>query len=109
MRVLNPNGLKLLGLSAGLTSVGFAFGGKWKLAVVSILFAAVLDFLEGLAVFRLKGTSQIAVERNSYLVCFGLSPTILLYYWILHGADWLGWSVALLFCSCLGLRLVRFY
>lgn len=107
IRGLNPNVFKPLGLSAGLISVGFAFGEKWELAIGAILLAAVFDFLDGLATLRMKGASQLAAERNSYLVCFGLAPAVLLYYWTAQGADWLGWSVAVLFCCCSALRLAR--
>ena len=47
IRMLIPNLVTLLALAAGLTAVKFALEGRFDMASISIMVAAVLDGLDG--------------------------------------------------------------
>ena len=46
-RVILPNIMTLIGVCIGLTSIKFAFDGKFQLAVIAVLVASVIDGLDG--------------------------------------------------------------
>ena len=46
-RVILRNTLTLIGVCVGLTSINFALNGNYKLSIVAILFAAIMDGLDG--------------------------------------------------------------
>ena len=58
-RVILPNMLTLIGVCIGLTSIRFALSGEFHLAVISIIFAALIDGLDGRIARLIKGTSKI--------------------------------------------------
>ena len=46
-RMILPNMLTLIGVCIGLTSIRFALDGRFELAIIAILFAALIDGLDG--------------------------------------------------------------
>ena len=46
-RMLLPNMLTLIGVCIGLTSIRFALDGKFEFAIIAIIFAALIDGLDG--------------------------------------------------------------
>ena len=76
MRTLVPNLITLLALCAGLTAIRLAFEGKLELALAAIVFAAVLDGIDGRLARMLKGTSKFGAELDSLadFVNFGVVP-----------------------------------
>ena len=46
-RMLLPNMLTLFGVCIGLTSIRFALDGKFEYAIIAIIFAALIDGLDG--------------------------------------------------------------
>jgi CDP-diacylglycerol--serine O-phosphatidyltransferase len=109
-RTLVPNLITLLALCAGLTSIRLAVEGKLELALAAIVFAAVLDGIDGRVARLIKGTSRFGAELDSLadFVNFGVAPGLVLYFWGLHDLKSLGWIAALVFAICAGLRLARF-
>ncbi len=107
---LIPNILTLLALSAGLTAIRFGLQAKWEAAVFSVLFAAILDGLDGRIARMLKATSKFGAELDSLsdFVSFGVAPAMVLYLWTMQSAGSLGWALVLLFAVCCALRLARF-
>jgi len=107
---LIPNLVTILGLCAGLTSIRYAIDGRFELATGLIVFAAVIDGLDGLIARRLRATSEIGAELDSLsdFVCFGVAPAILVFRFSLSGDQGLGWVFALVFAICCCLRLARF-
>ncbi|MBT3306899.1 MAG: phosphatidylcholine/phosphatidylserine synthase [Alphaproteobacteria bacterium] len=105
-----PNMLTLMALSAGLTGIRFALDGRWEHAVLAIIAAAILDALDGRIARLLKGASKFGAELDSLsdFVCFGVSPALILYLWVMRDAGKLGWVLVMLFAICCGLRLARF-
>src|SRR6187431_2140648 len=110
VRTLLPNLITLLALCAGLTAIRLAIEGKLELALGAIVFAAVLDGIDGRVARMLKGTSRFGAELDSLadFVNFGVAPAIILYFWGLHDIKSAGWIPALVFAICAGLRLARF-
>src|SRR6195256_4770017 len=110
VRTLVPNLIKLLALCAGLTGIRLAIEGRLEWAVAAIVFAAVLDGLDGRVARMLKGTSRFGAELDSLadFVNFGVAPALILYFWGLHELGHAGWIAAMVLAISAGLRLARF-
>ena len=112
VRTLVPNLITLLALCAGLTSIRFAIEGRLDIALAAIVFAAVLDGIDGRVARLLRGTSRFGAELDSLadFVNFGVAPGLILYFWDLglHHLNSAGWIAAMVYAICAGLRLARF-
>jgi CDP-diacylglycerol--serine O-phosphatidyltransferase len=110
IRYLLPNLLTLLALCSGVTAIRFAVEGRMELAASGVIFAAVLDALDGRLARYLEGTSKFGAELDSLadFVNFGVAPAILVYLWSLNGLKTLGWVVCLSLAIGCALRLARF-
>jgi CDP-diacylglycerol--serine O-phosphatidyltransferase len=110
VRTLLPNLITLLALCAGLTSIRLAIEGKLEWALAAIVFAALLDGIDGRVARMLKGTSRFGAELDSLadFVNFGVAPALILYFWGLQELKSAGWIACLVFAICAGLRLARF-
>ena len=110
VRTLVPNVITLLALCAGLTAIRLAFEDRYQLALAAIVFAAILDGIDGRLARLLKGTSRFGAELDSLsdFVNFGVAPSLILYFWGLHELKSAGWIAAMVFAICAGLRLARF-
>jgi CDP-diacylglycerol--serine O-phosphatidyltransferase len=110
VRTLLPNLITLLALCAGLTGMRLAVEGKLEWAVAAIVFAALLDGVDGRLARMLKDTSRFGAELDSLadFVNFGVAPAIILYFWGLQELGNAGWIAAMVFAICAGLRLARF-
>jgi CDP-diacylglycerol--serine O-phosphatidyltransferase len=110
VRTLVPNLITLLALCAGLTAIRVAFEGQLELALAAIVFAALLDGIDGRIARFLKGTSKFGAELDSLadFVNFGVAPALILYFWGLHEIKSVGWIAAMVFAICAALRLARF-
>ena len=87
-----------------------AFENRYGLALAAIVFAAILDGLDGRLARFLKGTSRFGAELDSLadFVNFGVAPALILYFWGLHDLKSAGWIAAMAFAICASLRLARF-
>ena len=81
-RYLLPNILTLAGVCLGISSIKFSIDGNYGLAVILILFAAILDALDGRIARLIKGTSEFGKELDSLtdFVSFGIAPVFILYF-----------------------------
>ena len=111
---LLPNAVTVIALSAGLSSVYFAIGGRFELAVLAVGVAALCDALDGRLARLLDASTRVGAELDSLadLVSFGVSPALVIYVWQLgltdEGSGRFGWVVALVYAVCMALRLARF-
>ena len=64
-RIILPNMFTLVGVCIGLSSIKFAFNGKFELSIISILVAAIIDGLDGRIARLIKGTSQVGKELSN--------------------------------------------
>src|ERR1700693_980705 len=110
VRMLVPNVITLLAICAGLTASRLSTEGRMELAVAAIVFAAVLDGLDGRVARMIKGQSKFGAELDSLadFVNFGVAPGLILYFWQLHELNNGGWIAAMVFAISGGLRLARF-
>jgi len=110
VRVLVPNVITLLALCAGLTGIRLAIEERYELALGAIVFAAVLDAVDGRVARMIKGTSRFGAELDSLadFVNFGVAPGLILYFWGLKPLGNIGWIAAMVFAICASLRLARF-
>jgi CDP-diacylglycerol--serine O-phosphatidyltransferase len=103
-------------LCSGLTGVRFAiaaaYGGEgdWQRALYAILFAGVLDGIDGRIARLLKAQSRFGAELDSLAdsLSFGMAPALVLFLWSLQGLPRFGWLASLAFAICCALRLARF-
>jgi CDP-diacylglycerol--serine O-phosphatidyltransferase len=110
VRMLVPNVITLLAICAGLTAIRLSTEGRMELAVAAIVFAALLDGLDGRVARMIKGQSKFGAELDSLadFVNFGVAPGLILYFWQLHELGNGGWIAAMVFAISGGLRLARF-
>jgi CDP-diacylglycerol---serine O-phosphatidyltransferase len=110
VRMLVPNVITLLALCAGLTAIRLAVEDRLDLALAAIVFAAMLDAVDGRIARLIKGTSRFGAELDSLadFVNFGVAPALILYFWQLKELKSAGWIAAMVFATCAGLRLARF-
>jgi CDP-diacylglycerol--serine O-phosphatidyltransferase len=110
VRMLVPNIITLLALCAGLTAIRLAIEGRMELALAAIVFAAVLDGVDGRIARMIKGQSKFGAELDSLadFVNFGVVPALILYFWKLNEIANVGWIAVMVFAISGGLRLARF-
>ncbi len=110
VRTLLPNVITLLALCAGMTGIRLALENRYELALGAIVFAAMLDAIDGRVARMIKGTSRFGAELDSLadFFNFGVAPGLILYFWGLNTLGNLGWIAAMVFAICTALRLARF-
>ena len=109
-RMILPNAITLIGVCIGLSSIKFAIDGKFAIAIIAIMFAGLMDALDGRIARLIKGTSKMGKELDSLgdVISFGVAPALIMYFWNLQYLDKLGWFVCLMYVVCVALRLARF-
>ena len=109
-RFILPNLLTIIGVCLGISSIKFALDQNYSLAVIFIVFAAILDALDGRIARLIKGTTDFGKELDSLtdFVSFGIAPAFILYFWELKNYGKIGWAITLIFSVCCVLRLARF-
>ena len=109
-RMLLPNILTLIGVCIGLTSIRFALDGRFEFAIIAIIFAALIDGLDGRIARLIKGTSKVGKELDSLtdMISFGVAPAFIMYFWKLNVLGKFGWLLCLVYVICVALRLARF-
>tara|TARA_B100001027_G_scaffold8234_1_gene5157 strand:- start:541 stop:1344 length:804 start_codon:yes stop_codon:yes gene_type:complete len=109
-RMILPNAITLIGICIGLTSIKFALDGKFAIAIIAILFAGLMDALDGRIARLIKGTSKMGKELDSLgdVISFGVAPALIMYFWNLQYLEKFGWFVCLIYVVCVALRLARF-
>lgn len=110
VRMLVPNFFTLLGLCAGLTSIRMSIEERWELALFGIVFAAMLDGVDGRIARLLKASSRFGAELDSLadFVNFGVAPAVLIFAWGLDDLKSFGWIAVMIFALASALRLARF-
>ncbi|MDR1050582.1 MAG: CDP-diacylglycerol--serine O-phosphatidyltransferase [Deltaproteobacteria bacterium] len=118
-----PNLFTTGSLFFGFYSVMCSVQGRYSLAAALILFAAVMDALDGTVARMTNTTSRFGVEYDSLcdLLSFGAAPAVLVYLWALTPQKLrlplpspddrslgFGLIVAFIFLACGALRLARF-
>lgn len=110
LRAVLPNAVTAAALCSGLTGVRLAIDGHWKLAILAVVLAGVLDGIDGRIARLLNAQSRFGAELDSLADClsFGMAPALILYVWTLDDLPRFGWFAALAFALSCALRLARF-
>ncbi|MDB2550579.1 phosphatidylcholine/phosphatidylserine synthase [Rickettsiales bacterium] len=107
-----PSAVTLFALCVGLMAIKYSFEQNWYLASSLLLFAAVLDAIDGRLARFLNSTSDFGAELDSLadFVNFGVVPAFIIYNWINKFVDIKGFDLALvlIYTICMAIRLARF-
>lgn len=110
LRAVLPNAITAAALCSGLTGIRFAISDNWRLAIVAVILAGLLDGIDGRIARLLKAQSRFGAELDSLAdsLSFGVAPALIFYLWTLQDLPRLGWFASLAFAICCALRLARF-
>lgn len=110
LRALAPNAITSAALCCGLTGIRFGIAGNYAAAVAAVIFAGMLDGIDGRVARAMKAQSRFGAELDSLsdAISFGVAPALILYLWTLQQIPRLGWFAALALAVCCALRLARF-
>ena len=110
LRALVPNAITAAALCVGLTGIRFAIGLEFEKAIQAIIFAGMLDGIDGRIARLLKAQSRFGAELDSLAdaISFGVAPALIVYLWSLQHLPRFGWLAALAFAICCVLRLARY-
>ena len=77
---------------------------------MAMIFAALIDGLDGRIARLIKGTSKVGKELDSLtdMISFGVAPAFIMYFWIMNTLGRFGWLLCLIYVICVALRLARF-
>jgi CDP-diacylglycerol--serine O-phosphatidyltransferase len=97
----------------GFLSIIYGSSGRFKEAAALVLFAILLDGIDGRVARGLNSTSPFGVEFDSFsdLISFGIAPGLLVYNWcfkVQMQADEVGVLISFLYGVCAAGRLARF-
>jgi len=108
--VVIPSAFTLGNLFFGIWSIVSAFNGNFRLAGWFIVFAGILDMLDG-RVARLSNTgSRFGAELDSLVdvISFGVAPALLIYFLDFASAGRFAWILSYIYVTGVALRLARF-
>jgi len=107
---LLPNLFTTAGLFAGFYAIVAGMKGQFDVAAIAVFVAMIMDGLDG-RVARLTGTeSEFGAQYDSLsdMVCFGVTPALVVYSWGLQYLGKFGWLAAFFYAAATALRLARF-
>ena len=107
---LLPNLFTIGALFAGFYAIVAATKQQFAIASIAIFVAMLLDGLDGRIARLTKTQSEFGAMFDSLsdMVCFGITPALVLYTWTLHWMGKPGWLAAFIFTVCACIRLARF-
>jgi CDP-diacylglycerol--serine O-phosphatidyltransferase len=108
--VVMPSAFTLGNLFFGFWAIVSAFNGNFRWAGWFIVFAGILDMLDG-RVARLSGTgTRFGAELDSLVdvISFGVAPALLMYFLDFSSAGRFAWILCYIYVVAVALRLARF-
>jgi CDP-diacylglycerol---serine O-phosphatidyltransferase len=108
--VVMPSTFTLGNLFFGFWAIVSAFNGNFRWAGWFIVFAGILDMLDG-RVARLSGTgTRFGAELDSLVdvISFGVAPALLMYFLDFASAGRFAWILCYIYVVAVALRLARF-
>jgi CDP-diacylglycerol--serine O-phosphatidyltransferase len=108
--VVMPSAFTLGNLFFGFWAIVSAFNGNFRWAGWFIMFAGILDMLDG-RVARLSGTgTRFGAELDSLVdvISFGVAPALLMYFLDFSNAGRFAWILCYIYVVAVALRLARF-
>lgn len=109
-RMLGPAAVTAANVVMGFSSILMASDGRYRLAVLLLLAAIVLDMLDGRLARKLRATSKLGQELDSFsdAISFGLAPAFLVQQAILAPYGFFGLLPAIAYLLAAIFRLARF-
>jgi CDP-diacylglycerol--serine O-phosphatidyltransferase len=82
----------------------------FRVCAIAIIFAAVLDTLDGRVANMTNTASRFGVEYDSIsdVVSFGVAPALVMFLWSLSSFGRIGWVACFLYVGCAAMRLARY-
>jgi CDP-diacylglycerol---serine O-phosphatidyltransferase len=108
--IVVPSAFTLANLFFGFWSIVSAFNGNFRQAGWFIIYAAVLDMLDGRVARMSKTGSRFGAELDSLVdvISFGVAPALLMYFLEFSSTGRFGWVVCYLYVVAAALRLARY-
>ena len=108
--IVMPSAFTLANLFFGFWAIVYAAGGNFLWAGWFIVFAGLLDMLDG-RVARLSGTgTRFGAELDSLVdvISFGVAPALLMYFLEFQSAGRFAWLICFIYVVAVALRLARY-
>jgi len=108
--VVVPSAFTLGNLFFGVWAIVMAYRGNFMSAAWFIMFAGVLDMLDG-RVARLSGTgTKFGAELDSLVdvISFGVAPAMIMFFLEFQAAGKFGWLVCYMYVVAVAIRLARY-
>jgi CDP-diacylglycerol--serine O-phosphatidyltransferase len=108
--VVIPSAFTLGNLFFGFWSIIQAFNGNFRQAGWYIVFAGILDTLDGRVARRMGTGSRFGAELDSLVdvISFGVAPAMLIYFLEFSTAGRFAWVLCFVYVTATALRLARF-
>jgi len=107
---LLPNLFTMGALFAGFYAIVAATKHSFDTAAIAIFVAILLDGLDGRIARMTHSVSDFGAQFDSLsdMLCFGITPAMVLYSWSLSTLGKIGWLVCFIYTAATALRLARF-
>lgn len=107
---LLPNLFTISALFSGFYAIIAATQGHFDNAAIAIFVGIILDALDGRIARLTQTQTEFGAQMDSLsdMVCFGIAPSLVLYFWCLSSLGKPGWLIAFLYAVGTVLRLARF-
>lgn len=108
--VVVPSAFTLANLFFGFWAIISAYNGNFRWAGWFIVFAAILDMLDGRIARLSKTSSRFGEELDSLidLVSFGVAPALIMYFLEFSAAGKFAWVLCWIYVVAAALRLARY-
>ena len=108
--VVMPSAFTLGNLFFGFWSIVSAFNGNFRWAGWFIVFAAILDMLDGRVARLSKTNSRFGAELDSLVdvISFGVAPALLMYFLDFAAGGRFAWALCYIYVVAVALRLARY-
>jgi CDP-diacylglycerol--serine O-phosphatidyltransferase len=108
--VVMPSAFTLANLFFGFWAIVSAYNGNFRWAGWFIVFAGILDVLDGRIARLAKTSSRFGEELDSLvdLVSFGVAPALIMYFLEFNTAGKFAWVLCWIYVVAAAIRLARF-
>ena len=108
--VVLPSAFTLGNLFFGIWAIISAAQGNFKWAAWYVLFAGILDMLDGRVARRTKTGTRFGAELDSLVdaISFGVAPAMIMYFLEFRHAGRFAWVLCFAYITAVELRLARF-